>query len=200
MMRFLQGSALSALSISLMPTLLQAAETAQDAAENSGGMPQLDASTFVSQIFWLILTFGALYYLLNKKLLPKLIEVLESRQERIDKDLDQAAQLRKEAEEVYRGYEAVVAEAHAKAQVQIKGKRDAIAAEAAARQAALDAELAKQIADAEARINAERETALGELKDIAVEVAQSATERLVGVKISKTEAKAALAIIEKDAA
>jgi len=181
---------------------LLAAETADQAAEShdSGGMPQLDTTTYVSQIFWLILTFGVLYYLLSKKLLPMLEGALQNRQERIARDLDRAAELRKEAEEVYRGYEAVVNEAHAKAQTQIKGKRDAIAEEAAKRQVALDAELGKKIADAEARIAKERQTALDALQDVAVEVAQSATEKLIGVSVTKDEAKAALKAVVKEAA
>ena len=62
--------------------------------EHGAGMPQLDSDTFLSQIFWLIVTFGVLYWLLKTKALPKVSEVLEARQDRIASDLDRAATLR----------------------------------------------------------------------------------------------------------
>ncbi len=40
-------------------------------AAESGGMPQLDPEFWISQIFWLVLTFGFLYIVLSKLILPK---------------------------------------------------------------------------------------------------------------------------------
>ncbi|MGE3740510.1 MAG: hypothetical protein AB7I59_13525, partial [Geminicoccaceae bacterium] len=68
-----------------------------DAAEHGGGLPQLDASTFPSQIFWLIVSFATLCWLLSRKALPRVSDILEARQSRISSDLDQAAALRNEA-------------------------------------------------------------------------------------------------------
>ena len=62
-------------------------------------MPQLDTTWFASQIFWLIIAFSVLYYLLSRKALPRLAEILEARQDRIAADLDEAERLRREAEE-----------------------------------------------------------------------------------------------------
>ena len=44
----------------------------------SGGMPQLNPEFWVSQIFWLVLTFGLLYIILSKLILPKISNNLES--------------------------------------------------------------------------------------------------------------------------
>ena len=49
----------------------------------SGGMPQLNPEFWVSQIFWLILTFGILYLVLSKIVLPKISENLETRKSQI---------------------------------------------------------------------------------------------------------------------
>ena len=91
-----------------------------EAAEHGGGLPQLDAHTFPSQIFWLIVSFLALYWLLSRKALPRVGDILEARQERIAADLDRAAALRNEAEEALRKHQAVVAEAQARAAAQLK--------------------------------------------------------------------------------
>ncbi len=45
----------------------------------SGGMPQLNPEFWVSQIFWLTLTFGILYIVLSKLILPKISANLELR-------------------------------------------------------------------------------------------------------------------------
>lgn len=163
-------------------------------------MPQLEVSTYISQIFWLIVTFGTLYYLLSKKALPRVAEVLEARADRIRADLDEAQRLKKDAEDALGRYENVVAEAQNTAQAKIAETQARLQAEAAAAQAKLDEKLAKQIADAEARIAKARSDALSELDDAALTTAQAAAERLAGVKVTEADAKAALAAVRKEAA
>ena len=106
-------------------------------------MPQLEVSTYVSQIFWLIVTFSLLYYLLSRKALPRVAEVLEARADRIRADLDEAQRLKKEAEDALGRYEQVVAEAQGKAQAQVAETQAKLKAEAEEAQAKLDDKLAK---------------------------------------------------------
>ena len=164
------------------------------------GMPQLDATTYASQILWLIITFSILYYLLKTKALPRVADILEARQERISNDLDKAASLRAEAEAAAEEYAKVVAEAQEKASAAIKATRDAVGADISARTAALDKELGNKIGEAERAIAAARARAVAELDDVAVEAAQAATRHLAGVAVSTAEAKAALAQVQKDVA
>ena len=58
--------------------LLKNAQSAE-----SGGMPQLNPEFWVSQIFWLLLTFGILYIVLSKFILPKISSNLEARKSQI---------------------------------------------------------------------------------------------------------------------
>ena len=187
------------------------AETTEERAEAAGleysdehgagaGMPQLDATTYASQILWLILTFSLLYYLLKTKALPRVADILEARQERISNDLDKAAALRVEAEAAAEEYAKVVADAQAKASEAIKATRDAVTADISARGAVLDKELGAKIAGAESAIDAARQKALTELEQVAVEAAQAATRQLIGVEVSAAEAEAALAQAQKDVA
>ncbi|MEM8951780.1 MAG: F0F1 ATP synthase subunit B' [Pseudomonadota bacterium] len=163
-------------------------------------MPQLEVSTYVSQIFWLIVTFSLLYYLLSRKALPRVAEILEARADRVRSDLDEAQRMRKEAEDALSSYEAVTAEAQQKAQARIAETQAKLQAEAAEAQAKLDAKLAKRVVEAETRIAKAREDALKELDDAALSTAQAAAERLAGVKVTKTDAKAALDAVLKEAA
>jgi F-type H+-transporting ATPase subunit b len=158
-------------------------------------MPQLDASTFVSQLFWLAVTFVILYWLMWKIVIPRVADVLRDRQERIDDDLEKAEALRNEAAGVLEAYEKTVAEGRAKAQAILReaaGRNDKAAAE---RQAALGEQLARQTADAESRINAAREEALADIRSVAAETAQAAALRLSGASITQDEAEEAVASV-----
>src|SRR5215207_1563076 len=108
-------------------------EKGVEAAEHGGGLPQLNAATFPSQIFWLLVSFAALYWLFSRKALPRVGEILEARQKRIAADLDRAATLRAEAEEALRRHQAVIAEAQATAAAELKTTQDRLMAEAAKR-------------------------------------------------------------------
>jgi len=155
-------------------------------------MPQFDPSTFSTQIFWLVLTFLALYLILWKVVLPRISGVLEQRQEKIEDDLNRAEKLKSEAEEVLADYRRSLDDARATAQADLKAAADEMAAAAAERQASFNAELAAKTNEAEARIAKAQEEALGNLKSVAVEAASAATARLIGVELAESEVQAAV--------
>ena len=163
-------------------------------------MPQLDVSTFPSQIFWLIICFSILYYLLSRRALPRVSEILEARQDRIAADLDQAQRLRRDAESALATYEEAIAKAQDRAHSLLADNQSRLQAEAAARLAELDQQLASQLAEAEARIAAARDRALAELQDAAIEAARAAAARLAGVTVSAQEARRALRAVRQEAA
>ena len=57
-------------------------------AAESGGMPQLNPEFWISQIFWLTLTFGTLYVILSKLILPKISANLETRKSKILENIE----------------------------------------------------------------------------------------------------------------
>ena len=79
-------------------------------------MPQLDISTFSSQIFWLIASFTALFLIVWRIGVPKISHVLETRQKRIDDNLLRAEEFKREAEAALEAYEASLDEARSEAQ------------------------------------------------------------------------------------
>lgn len=175
-------------------------EEGVEAAEHGGGLPQLDASTFPSQLFWLVVSFLVLYWLLSRKVLPQVGEILESRQARIAADLDRAAALRHEAEEALRKHDEMVAGAQARAAAQLKEAQDRLIAEAAKRQAELDADLNAKLAAAEERIRAAKDTALAQVQGVAAELAKAAVRRLTGIEVAADEAEATVARVLREAA
>jgi len=143
-------------------------------------VPQLDATTFVPQLFWLVVTFCILLLLMARIGLPRVGGLLEARRKRIDDDLARATELKAEAEAVLAAYQQTLASARAQAQAAVKEATDKLAAEAAERQRQLGETLADRVASAEREIAAAKQRALAELHDIAVEVARSVTEKVTG--------------------
>ena len=76
----------------------------------SGGMPQLNPEFWVSQIFWLILTFGIMFIILSKFILPKISENLETRKSQILENIDTAEKQREQSENKIKEYEKLIFE------------------------------------------------------------------------------------------
>jgi F-type H+-transporting ATPase subunit b len=155
-------------------------------------VPQLDVTTFVPQLFWLAVTFGLLCFLMAKIGLPRVSGLIEARRQRIDEDLARAAQLKTEAEAALAAYQQALAAARMQAQTAVKQTTDRLAAEAAERQRQLSESLAQQIAEAERRIAAAKQQALGEMHNIAIEVARSVTEKVAGAPADAASLAAAV--------
>lgn len=151
------------------------------------GMPQLDFDTFSSQIFWLVVTFAALYVLLARSVIPRIHDVLESRQNKITHDIDRAEQLRNEAEEAREVYERALKESRAKAQALISESAALMEKSSVVRHAELDAKLTKQLAEAEGNILSAKNSALSKLAPVSKELTQQIVEKLTGQKPKDTE-------------
>ncbi len=149
----------------------------EDAA-HSGGMPQLDFSTYAPQLIWLAITFGILYLLMSRVALPRVAQALEARRDRIANDLDQAAQLKQETDDAIQAYETALAEARAKAHQIASETRDELAAETNAHREKLEAELDEKLDAAEQRIAATKTEAMGHVRSVSTDVAAAVLDRL----------------------
>ncbi len=161
-------------------------------------MPQFDPTYFAPQLFWLALTFVTLYLLMTCVALPKIGAVLEERQRRIDDNLDKAAQLKAEAESAVAAYERALADSRAHAHAVIKEAADRLAHDAEERNKALAARLADKIKAGETRIAAAKDKVLANVRDIALEVAGAAIDRLVGSAADAAKLDGAVAAALKE--
>ena len=71
-------------------------------------MPQLNPEFWISQIFWLTLTFGILYIVLSKLILPKISANLELRKSQIQENIEAAEKQRKESETKLKEYDEII--------------------------------------------------------------------------------------------
>ena len=63
-------------------------------------MPQLNPEFYISQLFWLIISFAFLFIFLWRISLPRISTVLKNRESRINEDITMSKQLQSEAEEI----------------------------------------------------------------------------------------------------
>ncbi len=150
-------------------------------------MPQLDTSTFASQILWLIIAFAVLYFLLKRKVLPMMAETLEKRQQAISRDLERAETLQQEAEGILADYERTMTEARDRARDTVRQAHEASAADAAEQERKQAEKLAKSIGDAEKRIAKARDEAVAGVEEAVAEVAASLVEEISGKKPTKKQ-------------
>ena len=143
-------------------------------------MPQLDVSTFAPQLVWLAITFVVLYILMAKLGLPRVSAILDARRKRQDDDLARASELKAEAEAALAAYQKTIADARAEAQATIRERTERFAAEAAEQQRQLAQALGEQTKAAEREIAAAKERAFAEIRNVAIDVARSVTEKLTG--------------------
>ena len=163
--------------------------------QDAGGLPQLNViedGTYTNQIAWLVLTFVLLYIVVSRTIVPKVTNVLGEREEQIAGDLDDAARLQKEDEEVRVSYEKAIAQARAGAQETIQKPKDAAQADIAKAQAKLDAKIAADSAAAEERIHAAKTEALASLDKIATDVAADMISKLSGADAKDADVKKAI--------
>lgn len=155
-------------------------------------MPQLDAATFLPQLFWLAVSFGVLYLILSRVALPRVGEVLEERRARIVADLARADDLRREAEATLEAHERTMAEARGEARRIVAEAARAAAAESERRHAELAARLESESARAGERIAAARDETLAGLRAGAADAVRAAGGKVAGVALSDSVIAAAL--------
>lgn len=175
---------------------INAEDAAHAAAEASGGLPQLDFSTWSSQIFWLTIAFGLLYIVLWQFILPRIGAGLSDRSDRIADDLDAASTMQKEAEQASIEYDRVMANAKAKAHNIAETTRKSIDTEINEEIETAEAEFAHKQADADARIRKITASALAQIDNVAAETITDITQKVAGVKLSAAQIKSAIASVK----
>lgn len=148
-------------------------------------MPQLDIATYPSQLLWLVVSFGLLYLLLSRLVLPRIAATMEERRDRIADELDQAAQLKRQSEEVLAEYEAMLARSREKAQTMAREIRDKLQQEAEAQRKKLEAELREKVALAEEQLEVSCKQAGEQLQVMAMELAGLMLQRLTGTGVPR---------------
>ena len=173
--------------------VIAGAENSPDLVQPAGVFPPFDAHNFVSQIVWLVIVFGALYWLMSRIALPRVGNILEARRSRIDGDLKSAVTMQEQATQAGASYEAKLADAKARAQALAQKTHDALHADSEAKRHRLEADLSAKLAVAEEQIAATKVRAMTNVEGIARDAAAAIIEHLTGRAANPDAIEAALA-------
>ena len=145
-------------------------------------MPQLDFSNTltISQVVWMALIFGLLYFLLSSWALPQVASVLDERSNRIDTDLDTARTAKAQADEAVSQLQEATRKASTDAQAAVAAAVASAKADAAEQARIANEALDAQLSEAERRIGDARKSAMGALRNVAAETASEVVSRLTG--------------------
>ena len=144
-------------------------------------MPQFDFSTLVPQVFWLVVSFAAIYWVIAKLAVPRVGEVLDQRARVIQEDIDRAAALKAETEAAAAAYDKAMADARGQAGDHMRQIQADMKAVAEKRAAAVGEIIAKQVGEAEARINKAKSDALAAMRTLAGDTARDVVAKLTSV-------------------
>jgi F-type H+-transporting ATPase subunit b len=164
---------------------LSGAQVAAASSASGPKLPQLDIETYASQIFWLTVTFLVLYFLVAKIAMPRIAEVLEGRQERIEDDLDKAETLKKEAYLVRVEYEKALSSAREEAHEATRRAQEEIAKHGAEVEALASQKVVNMLKDAEDRIEAARTEASSDKEIVADTLEQNVARDIIGDTVKK---------------
>ncbi|MEL7480667.1 MAG: hypothetical protein AAGJ29_03825 [Pseudomonadota bacterium] len=170
------------------------AESAADAhgGEAGNAFPPFESWHFPSQLFWLAITFGGLYLVLSRTILPRLGANLERRSDTIADDLDEAARLDEQASDARVELEKRITQARVKARQTAADAEASMAEEIAVETQRVDAEIESKLEAAEARIAELRTEAMSNVQEVAGEATKAIVARL-GSKATAASVKKAVA-------
>lgn len=172
------------------------ATTEADGEHHATVFPPFDATTFASQILWFALAFGVLYLLMSRVAIPQIGSIIDKRKARIEGDLKEAERLRGETDKAVAAYEQALADARKNAHGIAEETRASIKADLDGKRKVVEDDLGKKIAEAEARIAANKNEALGRVNEIATETATALVTQLTG-EANAADVNAAVAQVVK---
>ena len=159
-------------------------------SSESGGMPQLNSEFWISQIFWLILTFGILYLVLSKLVLPKISDNLETRKSQILENIETAEKQREESEDKIKQFEKIILERKIEAKNYFNDRRQKILEDINKKRIALEKDIDDEISAVEEEINKLKNTSGEKITKIAIETSSDLINQLIGEKVNNSSISA----------
>ena len=156
----------------------------------TGGMPQLNPEFWISQVFWLILTFGFLFIILSKLILPKISNNIEDRKSKILENIDTAEKQRSDSENKIKEYEKIILDSKNHAKNYFNDARQKILKDIDSKREALEKEINNEIGDAEKEIVELNNTSVEKINKIAIETASDLVESFLETEVNKSNISA----------
>jgi F-type H+-transporting ATPase subunit b len=157
-------------------------------------MPQITQLPYIfaSQLFWLAIVFGIIFFGIGRGMLPKIQSTVDAREKKIGEDLERAQAARAEADETEVAWRARMDAARAEAARLAQEAKQESARKTEAKVKAASDKIDLKVESAEAKIRDAVAAARAEIEAVAAEASQELVARLTGIKVDRKEAAAAV--------
>ena len=159
-------------------------------AAESGGMPQLNPEFWVSQIFWLLLTFGIMYLVLSKLILPKISKNLESRKSQISENIEAAEKHRESSDLKFKEYDDIVLKSKLEANNIFKEARGKVVKDINSKKENLDKQIDEEIKKTEQELELFKKSSPEKINKIAIETSTELLKKLIGAEVNNSSISA----------
>ena len=159
-------------------------------AAESGGMPQLNPEFWISQIFWLTLTFGILYIILSKLILPKISANLELRKSQIQENIEAAEKQRESSESKLKEYDNIILKSKLDAKNIFKDAREKVLKDINSKKETLDKQVDEEIKKVEQEILILKKGAPEKINKIVIETSSELVKKLIGADVNNSSISA----------
>ena len=153
-------------------------------------MPQLNPEFWISQIFWLTLTFGILYVVLSKLILPKISANLELRKSQIQENIEAAEKQRESSEAKLKEYDDIILKSKLEANNIFKEARENVLREINVKKETLDKQIDEEVKKLEQEINLLKKGASAKINKIAIETTSELLVKLIGTEVNNSSISA----------
>ena len=161
------------------------------------GMPQLDPEYWLSQSFWLVIVFIALYVLIAKFFIPKIKLSIGDRERKIKDDLDEANKLKKISEDKIAEYEKLILENKNKLIKISNDTKKKLDLDIQKKRKAIETQIQNELDKAQIEINNLKKESLTSIEQVAEDIASKVVEDLTNEKINQSSVKAIVSSTSK---
>lgn len=157
-------------------------------------MPQITQLPYIffSQLFWLAIVFGIIFFGIGRGMLPKIQSTVEAREKKIADDLARAQAARAEADEKEAAWRERMDAARAEAARLAQEAKNESARDTEARVRKAADKIGLKVERAETAIREAVAAARAEIESVSVEATQEMVARLTGITVARQEAAAAV--------
>ena len=159
-------------------------------------MPQLNPEFFVSQLFWLVVTFSFLFVFLWRVSLPRISNVLEKRERKISEDLSAAKELQAEASKIQETIENQLKQARADASEMIKSSSISLQDKAQVELNKLDKELEAKINESAKAIETSKSELVSQIQEQVHEITRLTISKVATFNVTDDEIRKAVSKTE----
>ena len=152
-------------------------------------MPQLNPEFFISQLFWLFISFSFLLFFLWKISLPRISTVMLARENKINNEIQEAKKLQAEAENIQKQIEFQLREAQEQSAKTIKETITNMQDKTSSELTRIDNDLNKKIEESTIAIQKNKDNLVIEINDQIKDITRLTLQKLLTLNVEDNEIK-----------